>query len=60
MTSKLQAAQIAERAGIALAIVNGTGDAPIAAALASGIGTLFVPQRSSTARQAWLGGRLVS
>ena len=58
MISKLQAAQIAERAGIALAIVNGTGEAPIAAALRSGTGTLFVPQRSSTARQAWLGGRL--
>ena len=58
MTSKLQAAQIAERAGIALAIVNGTGAAPIAAALESGRGTMFVPQRRSSARQAWLGGRL--
>lgn len=58
MTSKLQAARIAERAGIALAIVNGTHESPIASAFASGIGTLFVPQRSSTARQAWLGGRL--
>jgi glutamate 5-kinase len=58
MTSKLQAAQIAERAGIALAIVNGKHDSPIASALASGTGTLFVPQRSSTSRKAWLGGRL--
>lgn len=58
MTSKLQAARIAERAGIALAIVNGTRESPVAAALASGAGTLFVPQRGSTARQAWLGGRL--
>ena len=58
MRSKLQAAKIAERAGIALAVVNGTQDSPIANALASGKGTLFVPQRSSTARQAWLGGRL--
>ncbi len=58
MTSKLQAAQIAERAGIALAIVNGTHDGPIARALASGTGTVFLPQRGSTARQAWLGGRL--
>ena len=31
MTSKLQAAQIAERAGIALAIINGTCASPIAA-----------------------------
>lgn len=60
MTSKLQAAQIAERAGIALAIVNGTHEAPIARALASGTGTVFAPQRGSTARQAWLGGRLSS
>ena len=58
MISKLQAAQIAERAGIALAIVNGTGESPIANAFATGTGTLFVPQRNSTARQAWLGGRL--
>lgn len=60
MTSKLQAAQIAERAGIALAIVNGTHDAPIDRALASGTGTVFVPQRGSRARQAWLGGRLAA
>ena len=60
MTSKLQAAQIAERAGIALAIVNGTHEAPIARALAQGVGTVFVPQRDSRARQAWLGGRLAA
>lgn len=58
MISKLEAAQIAERAGIALAIVNGTHDGPIARALAGNTGTLFIPQRGSTARQAWLGGRL--
>ena len=58
MTSKLQAAQISERAGIALAIVNGTHAEPIARAFASGTGTVFVPQRGSSARQAWLGGRL--
>lgn len=58
MTSKLQAARIAERAGIALAIVNGTHEGPIARALASGTGTLFEPQRGGSARQAWLGGRL--
>ena len=33
MTSKLQAAEIAERAGIALAIVNGTHERPLARAL---------------------------
>ena len=58
MTSKLQAAEIAERAGIALAIANGTPDAPIARALGGGIGTLFLPRRKAGARKAWLGGRL--
>jgi len=58
MTSKLQAAEIAERAGIALAIVNGTHDAPLARALAGvGVGTLFLPKRRDAARKAWLGGR---
>ena len=70
MTSKLQAAEIAERAGIALAIANGTPDAPVARALGSragpsdrqGIGTLFLPRTDqagkAAARKAWLGGRL--
>lgn len=57
MVSKLQAAEIAERAGIALAIVNGTHDAPLARALEQDRGTLFVPQRHDGARKAWLGGR---
>jgi len=58
MTSKLQAAQIAERAGIALAIVNGTHETPLARALAgAGTGTLFLPKRRDAARKAWLGGR---
>jgi glutamate 5-kinase len=58
MVSKLQAAQIATRAGIALAILNGTHDAPIARAVATDTGTLFVPVRADSARKAWLGGRL--
>ena len=58
MTSKLQAAEIAERAGIALAIVNGTYEAPLARAFGGeGIGTLFLPKRRDAARKAWLGGR---
>jgi glutamate 5-kinase len=58
MTSKLQAAEIAERAGIALAIVNGTHAAPLARGLSGeGIGTLFLPRRRDGARKAWLGGR---
>ena len=58
MTSKLQAAEIAERAGIALVIANGTHDAPIARVTQAGIGTLFLPKRKAAARKAWLGGRL--
>ncbi len=58
MTSKLQAAEIAERAGIALAIANGTHDAPIARATKEGVGTLFFPRGKAGARKAWLGGRL--
>ncbi len=63
MTSKLQAAEIAELAGIALVIANGTHDAPIARAFGSeageqSIGTLFLPRRKAAARKAWLGGRL--
>mgnify|MGYP000138555998 CR=1 FL=1 len=57
MTSKLQAAEIAERAGIALAIVNGKYDRPLARALGAGRGTLFLPRRNDGALKAWLGGR---
>lgn len=58
MTSKLQAAEIAERAGISLAIANGIASAPIGRATGQGIGTLFLPRRRAGARKAWLGGRL--
>ena len=62
MTSKLQAAEIAELAGIALVIANGTHHAPIARMSDLGIGTLFLPRtdrgRKAGARKAWLGGRL--
>lgn len=58
MTSKLQAAEIAELAGITLAIVNGTREKPIGRALETGTGTLFHPRGKARARKAWLGGRL--
>ncbi|MEO5705972.1 MAG: glutamate 5-kinase [Alteraurantiacibacter sp.] len=58
MASKIQAAEIAELAGIALAIIDGRPQAPIAAALDQGTGTLFVPRRKAAARKAWLGGKL--
>lgn len=58
MTSKLQAAEIADLAGIALVIANGTCSEPIARVVGEGIGTLFLPRRKAGARKAWLGGRL--
>lgn len=58
MLAKLQAARIAERAGIALAIINGKHDAPITEAVNANRGTLFLPQGDENARKAWLSGRL--
>ena len=58
MVSKLQAAEIAELAGICLVIGNGQHDRPVARILEQGIGTLFLPRRKAGARKAWLGGRL--
>ncbi|MEI6642383.1 MAG: glutamate 5-kinase [Novosphingobium sp.] len=58
MTSKLQAAEIAGLAGIALAIIDGRPDSPVAAALAEARGTLFCPPGKARARKAWLGGKL--
>ncbi len=58
MVSKLEAAEIAGRAGIALAIVNGTHARPLSRALAEDRGTVFVPQRRDAGRKAWLGGRI--
>jgi glutamate 5-kinase len=63
MASKIQAAEIAELAGIALAIIDGRPQAPIAASLGTATGTLFVPgprsgRRKAAARKAWLGGKL--
>lgn len=64
MTSKLQAAEIAGMAGLALAIIDGRPTAPIGAALGADRGTLFVPRprrgadKAWRARKAWLGGKL--
>ncbi len=58
MMAKLQAAQIAEKAGIALAIINGTHNAPIGRACEQSRGTVFLAQRQDGARKAWLGGRI--
>ncbi|MCT2400207.1 glutamate 5-kinase [Novosphingobium mangrovi (ex Huang et al. 2023)] len=62
MVSKLQAAEIAELAGICLAIGNGQHDRPVARIMGQGVGTLFLPRRKAgargTSKRAWLGGRL--
>ena len=58
MISKLQAARIATRAGVALAIVSGKRDHPLAAFGADGRGTLFEPESGARAKRAWLAGRL--
>lgn len=62
MISKLQAAGIAELAGICLVIGNGQHERPMARVTGEGIGTLFLPKerkgRKASARKAWLGGRL--
>lgn len=58
MTSKLLAAEIAERAGIALAIIKGIEDHPIGRAMAADTGTLFLPKRDDSAWKSWIGGRL--
>ena len=58
MTSKLLAAEIAERAGIALAIVDGAPGLPIHRALEGNTGTVFLPTRDDSARKAWIGGRI--
>jgi glutamate 5-kinase len=58
MTSKLLAAEIAERTGIALAIIKGIDEMPIACAMAANRGTLFLPKRDDNAWKSWIGGRL--
>ena len=58
MTSKLAAAEIATRAGITLALANGTHDRPLSRAFDRNIGTLFAAQSGPGARKNWLGGRL--
>jgi glutamate 5-kinase len=58
MVSKLEAAEIAGRAGIALAIVNGNHAGPLGRAVERDTGTLFLPQRRDGGRKAWLGGRI--
>ncbi len=58
MASKLDAADIATRAGIGLVIASGLRDHPLAALEAGGPSTFFSPRDGGSARKSWLGGRL--
>lgn len=58
MASKLDAADIATRAGIGLIITSGLRDHPLAALEAGAASTFFAPREGGSARKTWLGGRL--
>jgi glutamate 5-kinase len=58
MASKIDAADIATRAGIGLTITSGLRDHPLAALSAGGPATFFAPREGGSARKSWLGGRL--
>lgn len=58
MASKLDAADIATRAGIALVITSGLRDHPLMALEKGGASTFFAPRQGGSARKSWLGGRL--
>jgi glutamate 5-kinase len=58
MASKLDAADIAARAGIGLAIASGMRDHPLAALDKGAPSTWFVPRAGGNARKGWIGGRL--
>lgn len=60
MASKIAAARIATGAGVTLAIASGRVDHPLAAFDRTGRGTLFIAERSATARKAWLAGGLTA
>ncbi|HEU4969599.1 glutamate 5-kinase [Sphingomonas sp.] len=57
MASKIEAARIATGAGVALAIASGRTARSLSAEARH---TLFVPERRSRARKAWLTGRLTA
>ena len=57
MVSKIAAARIATRAGIALAIASGRADRPLAADARH---TMFRAARRARAREAWMAGRLTT
>jgi glutamate 5-kinase len=58
MLSKIEAARIATRAGLHLAIISGRIDAPMGSWMETGRGTLFRANGRKDARKNWLAGRL--
>jgi glutamate 5-kinase len=58
MASKLDAADIATRAGIGLAIASGLRAHPLAALESGAPSTWFAPREGGSARKGWIGGRL--
>ncbi len=60
MTSKLEAAKIANLAGIELSIISGREEHPLDRYALTNVGTLFKAGDGANARKAWLGGRLTS
>lgn len=60
MTSKIEAARIANSAGAALIIVSGLFDHPLERLAKGDCGTVFKSDASRTARKAWLAGRLTA
>lgn len=60
MISKLEAARIANLAGIEMSIISGREDYPLERYALSGVGTLFKASGNANARKSWLGGGLTS
>ena len=60
MVSKLEAARIANLAGIELSIISGKEDHPLERYELTNVGTLFKAGDGSNARKTWLGGRLTT
>ncbi len=58
MASKLDAADIATRAGIGITITSGLKKHPLTALENGDASTYFVPRQGGSARKSWLGGRL--
>jgi glutamate 5-kinase len=60
MSSKIEAAKIANGAGVDLIIVSGIGNHPLTRLDLDKNGTIFVASRTTRRRKAWLAGRLTA